>query len=219
MPIQFLGKSKPNATLTTGGDYSFTLSGAALPVELTSFSAMQFKNSIKLMWETATEVNNYGFEIQKAEANSKTLEWEKIGFVNGNGNSNSPKGYEFLDKSNLTTGEYSYRLKQIDNDGTYEYSGEVNVTIKAPSGFTLEQNYPNPFNPTTNIKFSLPVSGLVNIKVYNTIGEQVTELMNRQMEAGSYSIPFDATGFANGVYFYKIDVNNFTSVKKMILIK
>jgi Secretion system C-terminal sorting domain len=212
-------ESESNSTLSSTGDYSFTLSGAALPVELTSFSAMQFKNSIKLMWETATEVNNYGFEIQKSGVRSKELGWEKIGFVNGQGNSNSPKNYDYMDNSNLTTGEYSYRLKQIDNDGAFEYSDEVNVTIGVPSGFTLEQNYPNPFNPTTNIKFSLPVSGLVNIKVYNAIGEQVAELMNRQMEAGSYSIPFNATGLPNGVYLYKIDVNNFTSVKKMILIK
>jgi len=193
-----------------------------LPVELTSFSANQFENNVKLLWETATEVNNYGFDIEKQKlvASSHQSDWEKIGFVEGHGNSNSPKSYQFLDEANLVTGKYLYRLKQIDIDGKFEYTDAAEVYIGAPTNFALEQNYPNPFNPTTGIKFTLPENGLVNMSVYNTLGQEVAVLINQQMEAGNYEKEFDATGLPSGNYIYKLTLGkNFTSGKKLLLLK
>lgn len=191
----------------------------ALPVELTSFSAVQFNNSVKLLWETATEVNNYGFDIERKSSIDINI-WEKIGFVEGHGNSNSPKSYQFIDNSNLISGDYYYRLKQIDNNGEFEYSDAVKVTITIPENFALKQNYPNPFNPATTIKFTLPESGFVNLTIYNTLGEEVAVLINKQMEAGSYAKEFNAAGLPSGTYIYRIRVGDkYTSEKKMLLIK
>ena len=134
------------------------ITDSALPVELSYFTAKVLKSAgIKLDWQTKTEVNNYGFEIERSqmsEVKSQT-EWTKRGFVEGNGNSNSPKDYSFVD-NNAQYGNYAYRLKQIDSDGKYEYSKIIEVDAgNIPNGFVLEQNYPNPFNPTTTIKFAL----------------------------------------------------------------
>jgi len=191
----------------------------ALPVELTSFTANQINNTVKLLWETATEVDNYGFSIERKSSFNKNM-WEKIGFVEGHGNSNSPNSYQFIDNSTLNSGDYYYRLKQIDNNGEFEYSDEVKVTITPPDNYALKQNYPNPFNPTTAIEFTLPESGFVTLTVYNTLGEEVAVLINQQMSAGSYEKEFNASGLPSGTYIYKIMVGNkYTSEKKMLLLK
>ena len=122
------------------------------PVELTTFTVSAKNNFVLLNWQTATEVNNYGFEIQKSEVSSQNSEFETVGFVDGHGNSNSPKEYSFKDE-NVTAGTYKFRLKQIDNDGQFKYSKVVEVSLNQPAEFSLSQNYPNPFNPSTKIKF------------------------------------------------------------------
>ena len=196
-----------------------------LPVELSSFSAIILESGIKLVWRTETEVNNYGFEIQKSGDRSLESEWNAIGFVQGNGNSNSPKNYSFIDET-VTAGKYAYRLKQIDTDGQFEYSKVIEVNLDSPSKFELAQNYPNPFNPTTTISFILPEAGNVKLTVYNIIGEQVAELINGYKEAGVYSINFNASDLSvggqrlnSGVFFYELSTDNFTDIKKMILMK
>jgi hypothetical protein len=192
-----------------------------LPVELSSFSASIVNSSVKLNWETATEVNNYGFDILRQANISTSLSvtgWEKIGFVNGNGNSNSTKNYSFEDKSVLS-GKYSYKLKQIDNDGKYEYSKTVEVDLGIPNKFELSQNYPNPFNPNTTIKFSMPEAGNVKLTIYNILGQEVKTLVNEYKEAGVYTVNFDAENLNSGLYIYKLQVNDFTQTHKMTLIK
>jgi hypothetical protein len=198
----------------------------ALPVELTSFSALLIKNkTINLTWQTAIEVNNYGFEVQRSQtpqagqaSNPKSETWEKIGFVNGHGNSNSPKKYSFIDSSPLA-GKVQYRLKQIDIDGKFEYSAIVEVNVETPASFVLNQNYPNPFNPTTNISYEIPVKSNVVIKVYNVLGNEVATLLNEEKQPGNYQVKFDASKLSNGIYFYTIKTVGFTQSKKMILLK
>ena len=191
-----------------------------LPVELTFFSARLLKNGVILNWGTETEVNNYGFEIER-EVGSRQLavgKWEMIGFVEGHGNSNSPKEYSFID-NNVTVGKYAYRLKQIDNDGTFEYSKIIEIDVDAPLEFELSQNYPNPFNPSTTIKFSLPVTSNVKLSIFNILGEEIQNLLNETKEAGVYTINFNASQLNSGIYFYKLETKNFIRVKKMSLIR
>ncbi len=190
----------------------FGMNGA-LPVELTSFTAKSQGTTVNLMWETKTEIDNNGFEVERNSNGS----WQKIGFVEGHGTTNSPKYYNFTDK-NITGNKIQYRLKQIDNAGTFEYSPVVEVELN-PVQFALYQNYPNPFNPSTVIRYALPTAGMVTIDVFNALGEKVSTLLNGQVEAGYHEVSFDAAAFPSGLYFYKISAGDFTSVKKMLLMK
>ena len=186
-----------------------------VPVELTSFSASVNESDVILTWSTATETNNAGFEIQRREGKS---EFSIIGFVPGHGTTTESKSYKFID-ANLSSGSYTYRLKQIDFNGTFSYSSEVSVDINAPIQFELAQNYPNPFNPSTTIKFSLPQSAFVTLKVYNILGQEVSTLVNGFTEAGIHSINFDASNLNSGIYLYKLEAGPYSYVRKMTLIK
>ncbi len=195
-----------------------------LPVELVSLSAVAHNSSVMLHWSTATELNNYGFEIERRPAISQ-LEWKKIGFVDGNGTTNAPKEYSFVD-NNSSSGKFSYRLKQIDRDGKFEYSQEVEVTVgQLPKEFALTQNYPNPFNPTTTIQYSIPAGAdghpfqSVSLKIYDSIGREVATLVNEIKETGYYSVTFDASKLSSGIYFAKLQSGDQIQLKKMMLIK
>ena len=211
----------PTITLTDPqGSPDRFVNGNPLPVELSYFLASNAQEGIKLKWRTETEVNNYGFEIERQVGSKQTSKcnWNKIGFVEGNGNSNSPKLYSFIDR-NISGGRYSYRLKQIDNDGTITYSNVVSIDANSLSHYELNQNYPNPFNPTTKIKFTLPEAAQMSVKVFNVLGKEVAELVNKRMEAGTHEVNFDATGLNSGIYFYRIKAGYFISVKKMTLLR
>ena len=201
---------------TTYNDLTTSIGGGALPVELSLFTGSSNGNNIQLHWKTETEVNNYGFEIERSDENS---DWVVINFVKGSGNSNSPKNYLYNDVSVSQSGTYYYRLKQIDNDGKYEYSKVVAVGVGTPDQYDLSQNYPNPFNPETKINFSLPVKQYVSLKVYNALGELVKELVNEFREAGSYSVTFDGSDLSSGVYIYRLETEDFVMNKKMTLLK
>jgi hypothetical protein len=196
--------------------YFASTSASPLPVELISFSGSVNNTFVKLNWETATEVNNYGFEIQRQSVDENN--WTKIGFVNGSGNSNSSKNYVFEDKK-VNTGKYLYRLKQIDNDGQFEYSNEIEVNLGIPNTLTLSQNYPNPFNPATVIRYQLSNPTFVCLKVYDTLGNEVVTLVNEQKNAGDYEIKFDGSKLASGMYIYQLSAGENVITKKMILMK
>ena len=200
--------------------FSGTNGGNPLPVELVNFAAQVNGNSVTLEWSTATEVNNYGFEVERRIKNEKLeiINWQIVGFVEGNGNSNSPKDYSFVDKTVLI-GKYSYRLKQIDNDGKYEYSAAIEVDLGTPKDYNLSQNYPNPFNPSTTIKFVIPKAGKVILKIYDITGVEITELINSDYEAGYYDVELNASALASGVYIYRLQSNNFIAVKKLVVLK
>jgi hypothetical protein len=186
-----------------------------VPVELTSFTATVSENVVILNWSTASEINNAGFEIQRSTAGN---EFVSVGFVNGHSTTTETKDYRFVD-ANLTAGKYAYRLKQVDFDGTFSYSDVVNVDVNGPVQFELSQNYPNPFNPSTTIKFSIPQSSNVTMKIFNTLGQEIATIIDKNMEAGGHSINFDASEFNSGIYFYKLDAGLYSEVRKMTLIK
>ncbi|MBT8380046.1 MAG: DUF4397 domain-containing protein [Ignavibacteria bacterium] len=191
-----------------------------VPVELSSFVASVNGNDVELRWETATELNNRGFSVERKTTSS---EYTEVGFVPGFGTTTDPKSYSFSDQG-LQSGTYIYRLKQVDFDGAYQYSNEVEVEIGIPGEFNLNQNYPNPFNPSTKITFSLAADSKVSLKVFNVLGQEVTTLVNQDLTAGVHNYDFDAANINSGVYFYKIEATGvngieFTEVKKMILAK
>ena len=223
---------------------AITLSSSTppLPVELTSFSANLVDDKVVLNWTTATEVNNYGFEILRFAQNDSHSESdssyeESIGFVQGNGTTNSPKSYSFTDPLHLNPNlnRIDYRLKQIDNDGTFTYSKTVTVDLSnitdvdeedLPTEYSLSQNYPNPFNPSTTIRYSIPVVGaqsqaevLVLLKIYDILGNEVATLVNETKIPGYYDVTFNASGFSSGIYFYTLTADNFTATKKLMLVK
>ena len=192
----------------------------SIPVELNNFSATATQDEVLLRWETATEKSNKGFEVERRGI---TSEWQYIGFIAGNGTTTLTHSYSFTDKYVLP-GKYLYRLKQIDFDGSYEYSKEVEVELKAPLKFNLKQNYPNPFNPSTKISFTLPIDSKVTIKIYDVLGREITTLVNRDMTAGYYDVEFNASAYPSGVYFYRLiaeDIygQSYYSIKKMVLTK
>ncbi|MFO7526672.1 MAG: T9SS type A sorting domain-containing protein [Ignavibacteriaceae bacterium] len=210
-----------------------------IPVELTSFTYNVIENDVTLNWITASELNNRGFEIEKSKVksqNSNLMDWEKLGFVDGNGTTTEIKHYSFTDFG-LTSGTYQYRLKQIDFDGTSEYSSILTVQINFPEEFSLEQNYPNPFNSSTKIKYAVPsvetlhanriatnaTSLRVTLKVYDILGNEVAVLVNEEQQPGIYEVDFDAAsdggGLSSGVYCYRIEAGSFLQTKKMILLR
>ncbi len=197
--------------------------GCYLPVELVSFTAETNNAGILLKWITATEVNNKGFEIERTSpqpspSEGEGAEWRVIGFVQGNGTTTEQTSYSFED-SELKYGIYKYRLKQIDYDGSFEFSDIVEVTVGLPQEYVLMQNYPNPFNPATTIKYSIAEEGLVNLSVYNLLGQKVAELKNDVLQPGYYETEFDASSLSSGVYVYKLSAGGKVISRKMVVLK
>ena len=196
-----------------------------LPAELSSFASNVQGRNIILNWTTQTEKNSDKFIIER-----KTLStnWEAMGSIKASVLSNSPKQYSYSDK-NLQSGKYQYRLKMIDNDGTFEYSKVIETEITVPKNFELSQNFPNPFNPSTKINYNLPFDSKVTLEVFNITGERIGQLVNEEQSAGYYSIDFNSSlinrSISSGVYFYRITAvdkasgNNFSAIKKMVLLK
>jgi hypothetical protein len=221
-----LGGSAGDATSITSataydpGSGSFLLMGSTggnvLPVELTSFSGSAHGRNVELRWNTATEINNNGFEVQKNISGS----WAKIGFVDGAGTTNAPHSYSFVDV-NSAADKYSYRLKQIDRDGKFTYSNAIEVTTSPTAeDFKLSQNYPNPFNPSTKFSFAMKNAELTTLKVYNVVGEEVATLFNEVAQPGQiYSLTFDAKNLPSGMYFYVLRSQSRNEIKKMMLMK
>jgi hypothetical protein len=186
-----------------------------IPVELTSFTAISNNGAVELNWQTATEVNNHMFEIERKAEGS---EFRTIGFVEGHGTTTEPQSYSYIDNE-VQRGTYVYRLKQIDFNGTFKYSNEVEVDATGPLTFSLGQNYPNPFNPSTKINYKVPEAGNVKLAVYNIVGEEVAVLVNGFTQAGSFDVTFNASNLPSGVYLYKLQSANSVQTKKMLLLK
>ena len=177
---------------------------------------------IILSWSTKTEINSNIFNVERSLVLTTT--WATIASVQASGTSSSPKNYSYID-TKLQSDKYQYRLKMIDNDGSFSYSSVEALEVAIPKDFSVSQNYPNPFNPSTKIDYQVPVDAKVIMEVYNIAGQKVIELVNQQMSAGYYTVDFGASKLASGVYIYRLaasDVatgHNFSSIKKMMLLK
>ncbi|MBV6479661.1 MAG: hypothetical protein HGGPFJEG_02448 [Ignavibacteria bacterium] len=212
-----VGKQRLVIAMPTIGERKVVSDWGALPVELISFIANSTNRNVTLNWSTANEVNNAGFDIERKSVSSS--EWTKIGNVAGNGTTSNPQSYTYTDR-NLSAGSYNYRLKQIDYNGNFEYFNlGTEVEVGNPTDYALSQNYPNPFNPTTKINFDLAKEGFVSIKVFDNLGKEVATLVNEFKNTGYYTVEFDARNLTSGMYYYRMEVNGFTKVLKMSLIK
>ena len=220
-----------NTVTKTGLDHfsrwTLAASNGSLPVEINSF-AVKAKSSgqILLNWQTVSEVNNYGFYIEKFQSMKSSTDmrensnnnWGQIGFIKGNGNSSSIKNYSFIDNHVSGAGYFYYRLKQVDLDGNSQYSKIVEIKA-VPAEFTLYQNYPNPFNPTTSIRYDIPHETMVKLLIYDALGNIVKTLVNKTKTAGSYVAHFNAENIPSGIYFYQLITEGKISTKKLILVK
>jgi len=186
-----------------------------IPVEFVSFNYVLFGNNVELNWVTATETNNSGFEVQRFYQGK----WEAIGFVVGNGTTSQISEFRFVD-GNLSEGKYYYRLKQIDFDGKFKFSKQIEVDILNPKDFILYQNYPNPFNPSTTISWQSPVSGHHTIKLFDVLGREIETIVDGYYEAGKHSTLYIVhSTLPSGVYFFQLIAENFVETKKMILMR
>jgi len=215
-----------NSSDTSGYSNEACLTVTVVPVELSLFTIEISKeeSSVILKWETASEKNNHGFEVER----NLNDNWATIGFVEGNGTTTEKSFYQFVDDfSNYGySGMLQYRLKQIDLDGTYSYSGTVAVDLKVlRKGYHLRRNYPNPFNPSTNIGFNIPEESKIKIEIINSLGEVVSELVDEVRQSGFYDETWNAANFSSGVYYVRMSAESLVSDKsyyqtiKMIYLK
>lgn len=183
--------------------------GSPTPVTLTAFNAEVVAEGVLLNWNTASEIECHSWTVER--------NGEVVATLAGHGTTSEPQSYSYLDV--VGAGEYNYTLKQVDISGTVNTMGDLNVTVGMAAKYNLAQNYPNPFNPTTTISFSLENDGFVNLTVFDLSGREVSTLVNKNMNAGSHNVNFDATGLTSGVYFYKLTSGEYSSMHKMVLMK
>ncbi len=188
--------------------FSYALDMLPVPVELVSFTGYSHSGNVTLNWKTATETNNYGFEVQRKTQTG----FVTVGFVRGHGTSSLVNQYEFTELD-VPSGKQIYRLRQSDFSGAYEFSKTVEVDVKSELSFELQQNYPNPFNPMTKFGFSLPEESIVSIKLYNTLGEELTTIVNETLPAGHHSAVVNAVNLNSGIYIYHLEATGISGKK------
>jgi hypothetical protein len=215
--------STPTITNWWGG-YTVTNGVApntiSLPVELISLTATSRQSAVSLQWSTATEKNNYGFEVERRTASRADDPFTRVSFVRGAGTVNNTRNYLFVDE-NVQPGTYEYRLKQIDNNGNFIYTHTVEVVSSVTANeFALHANYPNPFNPSTTIRFSVPQNGNAELKIFNTAGQEVRTLFHETAEPGTlYQVRFDASALTAGIYFARLEFGGKQLVQKLVYAK
>jgi hypothetical protein len=220
------GFSDPDEYYLLMDDISIADDGV-LPIQLAYLNAQMSTNgrSVLVNWGTLTEINNYGFWVQKSQNDQLHYQTIENSFVAGHGTTNEPQHYSFTENV-ASSGTWYYRLKQQDLDNTIHYTEgvrlEVLTSVKelAPKEFALMQNYPNPFNPSTEIKFSVELSGLTTLRIFNVLGQEVATLFNDVAEAGYYyKVNLDASSLGSGMYFYTLQSGQQKDIKKMLLLK
>ncbi|MBN2410153.1 T9SS type A sorting domain-containing protein [candidate division KSB1 bacterium] len=221
--IENVGGLVATGDADTGGEITFNDDGGdmALPINLSSYRFDIKNNSILLKWTTETETNCYGYNIYKSEQEIGPYSIINTKIIPGAGTSTQKNHYEFIDSNINKSQTYYYKIDQVDINGKHSYYGPLAASFseKIPTEYSLEQNFPNPFNPGTTIYYNLPKQSLVTINVYNLKGELVQVLFNGSKEAGSYSLDWNATLLPSGTYFIKLSANDFSDIKKCLLIK
>lgn len=223
--IRIAGVPGGSATYISVGELR-VFESIVLPIQLVSFTVSVISPTrVRLDWSTLTELNNYGFEVQKSDTTQQHYQSIPNVFILGHGTTNEPRHYSFIDSS-ATVGAWYYRLKQMDLDGAIHYYDGVRVNLptsvkeqEIPTVFSLAQNYPNPWNPSTTIRYGVPHNSFVTLTVYNTLGQQVVQLVNEQQQAGYHNVVLRGDGLASGVYFYRLQAGNFVVNKKLLLLK
>ena len=216
----------PNNSVGLGFLSDTLVSHYALPIQLSLFTSkiLEGKN-VRLDWTTVSEVNNYGFYVQRSQDTLNSFQVLQNSFVRGHGTTLQTQQYSYTD---VTPGEgrWWYRLQQIDLDGTVHYTDAVGVEVAKgandgalPTVFSLAQNYPNPFNPSTTITVALPRDVKVSLEVYTTLGQKVTQLVDEVMTAGYHTVVFDASRLASGLYLYRMKAADYVATKKMLVVK
>ena len=216
-------------TVRINGTYSGdgTQCSAPLPITLGSFTAQMNPTGpgVLLEWMTITEINNYGFYVER-RAESQEQFADVSNLIPGAGTTTDPQYYSWTDTTLTRTGLYYYRLRQQDLDGTIHHSWTVSVDVpvlsvleRAPAEWRVFQNYPNPFNPTTEIKYQISEVSHVTLRVYDALGQEVATLVNEAINPGRYQVTWDASRFASGVYFYRLNAGTFTQTRKLLLMR
>jgi hypothetical protein len=199
----------------------------ALPIQLVSFNASQNSpgRGVILRWSTLSEVNNYGFDVQRGARSDGDFVTVSGALIPGHGTTTAPQDYSYADVS-APAGTWYYRLKQIDLDGAVHYTDPARVQVASggtgqdvPAVFSLAQNFPNPFNPETTIRYGLPSRSYVLLAVYNTLGERVAVIAEGEQESGFHEVRFDGSALASGVYYYRLQAAGFVQTKKLSLLK
>jgi hypothetical protein len=214
--IRYGSGCKDSRIYIFNGDSTVKADTTIVPVEMISFTAVQIDQGIELNWSTATEVNNFGFEVERS---SDGINFHIISFVKGHGTTTEIKSYSYLDKLDHKKTKLFYRLRQVDFDGSYEYSDVIEIIYDKPESFRLEQNYPNPFNPSTKITYQVAAPSKVDLKVYNIIGQEVAVLVDELKQTGTYEIIFDASGLSSGIYLCQLKAGEYTEIRKMTVLK
>ena len=223
------GNNQGTGTVIGFGDFSAGQQ-SFLPVALRVLSVTARDGAAELRWSTETEINNYGFDIERRQCDDHPERvqepgWWTVGFVQGGGTSAAPRDYSFTDR-NLAAGRYAYRIRQIDNNGQAIYSAaaEVEVGLK-PGRFELFDNYPNPFNPSTIIRYGLPERSKVRLQIYDMLGRAIETLVDQEQEARFFEYTWRAH-VPSGIYFCRLTANStedpgrrFVQTKKMVLVR
>lgn len=199
---------------------------SALPIQLASFSALPINQSaVMLEWTTISEINNYGFQMQRRQNLVHEFQTLPNSFIPGHGTTNEPQHYSFVDSS-VQVGTWQYRLKQIDLDGTVHYTEAIQINIltsvnagNIPAEFSLEQNYPNPFNPSTVIRYALPKDVHIRLSLFNILGQRVQVLVDEAQQTGYHEATFNASSLGSGIYLYRIEAGSYVNTKKLVLLR
>lgn len=208
----------PDGTRNDAGAFPYD-QGLPTPVTLTSFSGAVFEAGVVISWQTASEINCYGWFVQRRTGDEL---WENISdFIAGYGNSNELHSYRYVDSGVQDGISYSYRLKQIDIGGMETCSDPINVTVglAGPAVLALLPNYPNPFNPETTIAYELPQAAKVHLAVYNTAGRLITGLVDHHQNAGRYTVTWNAENLPSGIYLCRLDADGQSFTRKLMLVK
>ncbi len=189
--------------------------GAVVPVELVSFNAVVNGTDVSLNWATASETNNAGFEVQVQNGE----DWNVLGFVEGHGTTTEAQTYGYT-VGDMAVGTHTFRLKQIDFDGAFEYSDELEVTVETPGTHLITRAYPNPFNPQSRFTLAVAQEQHVTAELYNTLGRRVAVLFNGTVEANqSQLVTIDGADLASGTYIVRLNGERFSDALRVTLLK